>query len=86
MILFWFSFSGCIKQDYKNKCFITGDWSQCNIVQTLKDVKKQNVHFYFHAILDKLFQNKMNLNVRDPTFHGRVRPAEIKISLRIRTV
>ena len=28
VILFWFYFSGCIKQDYKNKYFVTGDWSQ----------------------------------------------------------
>ena len=28
MLLFWFYFSGCIKQDYKNKYFVTGDWSQ----------------------------------------------------------
>ena len=28
MILYWFYFSGCIRQDYKNKYLVAGDWSQ----------------------------------------------------------
>ena len=38
MVLFWFYFSDCVKQDYKNKNFATGDWSQSTSQTVIIDI------------------------------------------------
>ena len=60
MIVYWFYFSGCIKQDYKNKYIITGDWSQSRGRGKLEAEENKTSVRSYKAPLSEIIVNASN--------------------------